>query len=379
MIARRVSALLVVLSFIHPVLSQAKVYRDIKVGDYGRNGAQFDISDCGGKTFLTFMKEKIYPAIETQFKNTTVGNHIDGVKRGQGVELRLSSDVTTYHVKFEPYWEDKAERSGRSFSAVGKNQREPDYVADASYKHYLSSLQEVYERNPEELPNFYRAILGVIATCDASGFSKLRTKTKEVAADFVAVYVAEQYRHLLGGKGKQLGRSHNWDDALLQVTLLASFHAGQAEDGQGMYYEGRYTSDVYNQLLYDSQKNKYCLYKQFNHPKRAQSDRRGFQFIDYWQFNKKCDRSGVNVTRSDFQKMGKAITDWMSRSQRDVTGSLERDVRSSSNLYQGIGRFFISNSAPETFGERGDLLVDKIVGFLASVNDNAADISESLE
>ncbi|MEZ4750505.1 MAG: hypothetical protein R3B54_07700 [Bdellovibrionota bacterium] len=66
--------------------------------------------------------------------------------------------------------------------------------------------------------------------------------------------------------------------------------------------------------------------------------------------------------------MGKAITSWMDRNQRDVASSLGREIRSSSKLYQGIGRFFINSSAPESF-ERGELLVDKITEFLMAVNE----------
>lgn len=372
---RSISTLFVSVFLIFQTTSEGRVYKNVRVGEYKTT---FDMADCDGKTFLSFMINQIYPAMVEESKNMTSGKHIDGVKTGEGLEIRLTQDVTTYHVKFKPHWEKNAERSGRSFSAVGKDQKRPYYVADASYKHYLSSLQEVYEKDPEDLQDFYEAILGVVASCDASAFSKLNSKTKEVAADFVAVYIAEQYRHLISGKGEKLGRSHNWDDALLQVTLLGSFHAGQ--QNPGMFYEGRYTSQVYHQLLRDSDGEKYCLYKQYRHPKRDETEKRDFQFIDYWQFNKKCDRSGVNITRRDFEKMGSGITTWAKSNQRELTRELETTLDASGrNIYDSIASFFISNSAPNDLGERADDVVDTIVEFLMQIRNEADTITENLE
>ena len=41
------------------------------------------------------------------------------IKDGEGVEVYLTQDVTTYHVKYKADHEDKVERSGRSFGVVG--------------------------------------------------------------------------------------------------------------------------------------------------------------------------------------------------------------------------------------------------------------------
>ena len=373
---RNLSAFLLVLSFFFSNQSDAKVYKNIKVGTYK---ASYSLDDCDGKSFLSFMKDTIYPALRAESKNRTSGSHIDGLPKGEGVELRLTKDVSTYHVKYKAHTEKNAERSGRSFSAVGSNPSRPSYVADASYKHYLRTFERFYD-DADELEDYYQAILGVVSACDASGFAELERDTKEVAADFVAVYVAEQYRHLISGKGEKLGRRHNWDDALLQVTLLASFHAGQNSANEGMFFEGKFTDTVYNQI-YRDRSGSYCVYKQFRHPKRGSAKKRDMNLTDYWQFNRKCDRSGVNITRGDFSKMGSALTTWANDYNEDEVADLNRKLRSSSkryNLIAAISSQFISNSAPSKF-ENADALVESIVDFLMAINADAVDITKELK
>lgn len=358
----------------------SKVYRNVPIGEYS-NEASFSLTDCNGKSFLSFMKKSIYPALERESANRTTGQHIDAIRKGEGVELRLTEDVSTYHVKYKAHNEEKAERSGRSFSAVGSNPKRPSYVADASYSHYLDTFEAMYE-DEEELKSFYEAILNVVAECDGSGFDELSQNTKQVAADFVAVYVAEQYRHLISGKGKRLGPRHNWDDALLQVTLLASFHSGQTKNKNGMFYEGTFTDQVFNQK-YDVKENgesvSYCVYKQPKHPKRDELKKREIRLKDYWQFNKTCDRSGVNVTRRDFTKMGQAITEWKAKGRNRTLLALKKNLESSSNnLYSAISSFFINDSTPTSLEDSADDLIESIVKFLMEVRTDAVAITEDL-
>jgi hypothetical protein len=276
------------------VTGQAAVYHDVPVGKYKKE-ASFTLKDCENKTFLSFMIDKIYPALKKEAKNQNMrGQHIEGVKNGEGVQIRLTDDVSTYHVKYKAAGEERAERSGRSFGAVGSNPNKPSYLADASDSYYLSSLEKL-AKSETQLRNYYEAIFGVLTKCDASGFAKLDTEGKQVAGDFVAVYVAEEYRHLVGGDGK-LGSSFNWDDALLQGTMIASFHAGQKPSESGMFYEGKFTDKVYNQkyeVKVEGKKDpeEYFLYKQPENPKRKEFKQRHNQLNDYWQFNADCSRS----------------------------------------------------------------------------------------
>ncbi|MCB0394944.1 MAG: hypothetical protein KDD25_10310, partial [Bdellovibrionales bacterium] len=324
-----------------------------------------------------FMKQEAYPAIKSESRNRSGGEHIEAVKSGEGVEIRLTDDVSTYHVKFKAAEETDSERSGRSFSAVGKGPR-VQYVADASYKHYLTSIDKLFSHSDdEEIAAFYRAILKVIANCDASGVEQLDTHAKEVAADFVAVYVAEQYRHMISGRGK-LGRSHNWDDAHLQVTLLAAFHSGQNESASGMFYEGRFTDEVYNQINKVDGES-LCVYKQSRNPARDELRKRSINMTDYWQFNSACERSGVNLTRRDFTKMGEAITAFEKSENTEVVYDVAALIgKSSRNIVEGVAEFFIDNGAPTQLGSKSDEIVDAVVDFLMATRKDAVEITNEL-
>lgn len=373
---REYSSALLGVALIVSVNSYAKDYRDVKVGKFDRT---FDLSECENKTFLNFMKTKVYDAIKEEAANSRTRDHFEAVKNGEGVELRLTDDITTFHVKYKAADEVNAERSGRSYAAVGLGHRGVvDYLADASDKFYLDSLEDVAQ-DEQELEKFYRAILGVVAACDASGFADLKTETQRVAADFVAVYVAEQYRHLVGGDG-DLGPTFNWDDALLQVTMLASFHSGQSENNGGMFYEGRFTDKVYNQMN-EADGVRHCFYKQFRDESREQFSKRDSRLNDYWQFNRECKRSGINMTRSDFSKMAKAITahaqENMKREFRDVAKAFDSD--GTEDVYSAVSKYFINNRAPADLSDEAEDMVNKTVKFLMAVREHADDITTELK
>ena len=278
--------------------AQAKVYRNIKVGIYQ---AKIDLNEYTGQPFFEVMRDVIYPAINEQAAEQTAVDHLEGIKAGEGVELSLSQDVTTFHVKYKSEDEDKVERSGRSFGVVGAGSTKK-YLADASYKHYLTTLEAVLAGSDKDVRTFFSAIIKVIADSDPSEIAKLKTEYKQVASDFVAIYVAEQYRRLTATKGVRLGSSHQWDDALMQVTLLSAFHSGQEK--MMMFYEGKFTDRVYNQDA--------CLYNAAaDDENRAIAKKRDAVLYDYWQFTVRSEcpgRSGVNLTRRDFEKLGTSLT-----------------------------------------------------------------------
>ncbi len=322
--------------------AQARVYRYVRVGSFATS---FHLADYKGQTFLKTMKDVMYPALMAEAVPRFEGSPISGVKIGEGVELRLTDRVSTYHVKFAAHWEENAERSGRSFAGVDSKpwNDKTEYVADASYKHFLSTLEDLLD-DPDQIEVFYRAILQVLLNSDPSGIGELSTKGQQVAADFVAVYVAEQYRHLISGKGKKLGRRHNWDNAHLQVTLLAAFHAGQKH--KAMYYKGRFLNKVYHQ-----QSKETCIYQK---PWGEIPDyhwSRSVRLIDYWQFNEECERSGVNITRRDFQKLGRATTHYLIENDNDLSVRAFNKTfqqKWTRNFIESMTNSIISNWAPDT-------------------------------
>lgn len=293
-------SLILITIFFSLISTQAKVYKNIKAGEYN---AVVDLREYAGQPFFQVMKNIIYPMINSEAANATpwYNGHIEAIESGEGVEVILGDDVTTYHVKYLADTEDKVERSGRSFGAVGATNLKT-YIADASYKHYLRSLEYALKGDDEKAEAFFRAIVRFMTHSDPTGIAALEERSKKVASDFVAIYIAEQYRRLTATKGESLGRRHRWDDALVQVTLLAAFHSGQEQ--MEMYYEGEFTSEVYHQSA--------CLYRADKESEdRLKADKRQSRLYDYWQFTVRSEcpgRSGVNLTRRDFQKLGKALT-----------------------------------------------------------------------
>ncbi len=352
--------------------SYGKVYRYVTVGDYA---SSFHLADHKGQSLLSLMKTSIYPAIVEEAIPRYSGSHFNGVKKGVGVELRLTDNVTTFHVKYEPHWVEEAERAGRSFAGVDYKpwNKKTEYLADASYKHYLTSLEKLLKK-PSEVEPFYRAILQVLLNCDPSGIENLSLAGQKVAADFVAVFVAEQYRHLISGEGKKLGRWHNWDNAHLQVTLLAAFHAGQKE--KAMFYKGRFLSQVYHQKSQDN-----CVYQK---PWGEISENhwyRSMNLSDYWQFNETCERSGVNLTRRDFHRMGRAITRHLIRNDDEL------NIIQFNKLYyrkwtrsyiESIANAIINNYAPDTY-EHWQAQVDTAVAWVLRSYKMADEITTELK
>ncbi len=369
----RVHLLFILTLLTTPEFASARVYKNIQVGDFETS---FHLSDYSGQSFLSLMKEVIFPALTKEAGHRWTDRHIYGVKRGQGVELRLTESVTTFHVRYKAFWEDDAERSGRSFAGVDTNpwNKVTEYVADASYKHYLKTLEMLFQ-DAEQIPLFYIALLKIIINSDASGVDKLSLYGQQVLADFVAVYVAEQYRHLISGKGQYLGPRHNWDDAHLQVTLLAAFHSGQSKGNKSMFYKGRFVKEVFHQ-----QYKEVCPYKMSYNQIPKKHWRRPVNLTDYWQFNRSCERSGVNLTRGDFSRLGRRLTPRLIAKSAAINAKLFIQLfhkKWTSNYISTISRFFINNKAPRRF-EDPELYVDMILLWLMESRVWADEISDEL-
>lgn len=341
-----------VLIFFYSQLSYARVYKNLSVGNYSN---VVSIDNYKGKTFFELMKEKIYPALNLESQFMQKSSHLDGIKVGEGVEVFITEDVTTFHVKYKADHEDKVERSGRSFGVIGREQVKL-YVADASYMHYLRSLEKLLGNySDEQVMVFYQAILNILVHCDVTLVNQLDIEGKKVAADFIAIYIAEQYRRLTATKGESLGRRHRWDDALVQVTFLAAFHSGQEK--HAMFYEGEFSQTVYPQSA--------CLYRNYNATElRAVTQKRSAHLYDYWQFStrSKCPgRSGVNLTRRDFEKMGKEITRFL---------LIEQEIEfKGNNYFKSMTNLILNGKLNDT---------SRLIKFLLATRLKAPNISVSL-
>ena len=93
--------------------------------------------------------------------------------------------------------------------------------------------------------------------------------------------------------------------------------------------------------------------------------KRDFNMTDYWQFNSECDRSGVNITRRDFVRMSRKVTDSLQDqgfgSQLDAIYELSNGaIGTRRNINDKLADFIISDDAPEVY-QNADQLVDAIV------------------
>lgn len=365
--------------------ASAKVYEDIPVARYK---ASYNLEHNKGQTFLKFMQTTLFAAISNEGPNQK-NFEIAGVQAGEGVEVRLSKNVSTFHVGYKSFGTYQAERSGRSFSGVGYIPgwdsvpgKKPvvKYVADASYNHYLSALEDYLEDSSEtEIRNFYKALFEIILNSDSSTVAALNIDGQQVLGDFVAVYVAEQYRRMTKGNGQgSLGYSPNWDDAHLQVTMLAPFHSGQ--DVKAMFYEGDFTSKIYRQI------NKVdgvstCVYKQYNNPFRQSLKLVSPSMKDYTQFNAECARSGVNMTRKDFTTMGAGITQRLKLTDKALIKDLESALgnKVGRNFFDFTADYIIDNDAPEQFeAEQSEKVVNALVNLLMASRKEAKEITSAL-
>ncbi len=275
-----------------------------------------------------------------------------GLISGGGVAVHINADNVAYNVNYGSGQIDKDEMTGRSFGeAPGRR------ALDASDKHYLQILEKYVRTDGQNIEIFYRSILSILTNNDVSEYSKISAAGQAVATDFLAVYTAEQDRHLMSNLKK-----HAWDEALLEVTLLSAFHAGQNQ--LMLMYNGELTDTTYKQTTGCNTDSKIS--------KKA-------SLIDYWQFSKStdptsCSRSGINVTRRDFRNLGAAITSFQRRKNPALVAKVERHFKSSkykSNLFAQLSNFLISTNAARSLTSENLSLAEDFTAFLMQAKSDA--------
>lgn len=391
---------------------------------YRANRKVFEMSEYSGKTYLTFMQEVIKPALDSVAENgyrmvdgqtvervyravdkkvqravdnngglakvkkiadrlqgrlvtlsslpeeiAKVDRSVDrfklatflGLASGGGVAIRYHENNYAYNV----HYDTTEQRSGRSYG-VG-----PTRLAnDASDKAYLDDIEK-YAKNggKRNLPQFYRALLQTLLNGDPTNYAKVSDAGQTVLTDFLAVFTAEQARNLMDGS-----IDIHWDAALLEVTLLASFHAGQTSFK--LYYREPGTESVsFTDKVHQQT------------PCALPDKTRRASMRDYWQFSRNidneenCRRSGINITKGEFRKLGEKITSYMFRYHPDLALRVRKSMDVDSqvdNLYLALSEHLINESTPRRLGFKGEEIVEAWVAFLSQVTKSADDISQGL-
>lgn len=271
---------------------------------------------------------------------------------GGGVAVKIDSENIAYNVNYGTGEFEKDEMTGRSFGEA------PERMAlDASDKHYLTILENYVRTEGSNTEHFYRSLLQILLNSDSSGYSEISEAGQAVATDFIAVYTAEQDRHLMAEL-----KNHHWDEALLEVTLLSAFHAGQKN--VMVMFEGELTDTTLKQA------------PGCNEGERASKKA---SMVDYWQFSSStdpanCNRSGINITRKDFRNLGAYITEYQRENNPELVENVERHFRGSkqsTNLFADLSKFLINYSTPEKLDKETLELAEDFTAFLMQVKKDA--------
>ena len=276
---------------------------------------------------------------------------------GAGVAIEIDDKNTFYNVNYGTGSVAQDEMTGRSFSETPLHKAD-----DISDKSYLKGLEDLV-RGEKHQNDFFAVILQGLVNCDFSGYQKLSDLGQSVATDFFAIYTAEQDRHMMSGL-----KAHAWDEALLEVTLLASLHGGQ--DKIALLVSGEMKDVVENQVR--------CG--------KSDGVTRDASLIDYWQFTtnpdpKACGRSGINITRKDFRALGLAISKFERDHNPTIVANVERHfdgVRAGANVFAELSAALINEKAPRSMGLDGQMLVEDMLVFLEQVRADANQITSSV-
>ncbi|MFN7455321.1 MAG: hypothetical protein ACK5RO_11750 [Pseudobdellovibrionaceae bacterium] len=277
---------------------------------------------------------------------------------GGGVAVSLDENNITYNVNYGTGSVANDERTGRSYA-----ESHDRLALDASYKHYLTILEDYVLSEPQDIGDFYRLVLSTLLNSDTSGTKKISKPGQAVAGDFLAVYIAEQNRHLMSNMTR-----HNWDEAHLEVTLLGAFHSGQ---------------EKVHVMLGGELKDK--TLEQVDGCEAGTTDRseKEASMVDYWQFStstnpEHCRRSGINITRKDFRALGALITEHVRGTHPDVVAAVEKrlGLSKSKNLFADLTEFITNDKTAKKMSRENLKLVDEYVAFLMAVQETAKEITE---
>ena len=272
-----------------------------------------------------------------------------------GVAVQFDRNNISYNVNYGTGENTNDERTGRSFG-----ESHDRLALDASDKHYLSILEDYVRTDSENLGQFYKTLLRILLNNDTTGFSKITKAGQAVATDFLAVYIAEQDRHLMSNFTK-----HPWDEALLEVTLLAAFHAGQEEIH--IMYGGELTNLTHQQKTGCDE---------------GEASEKVASLIDYWQFSSsvdptQCKRSGINITRKDFRALGAMITAHQREVNPELVASIEArlGVTNSKNLFADLSKFIINLETPDQLDSKTLKVAEEFTQFLLESMEHAQSLT----
>ena len=319
----------------------------------------FDLSDSAKKiSYYDLMHSKIgikMQQLSTNAKpSSTNESELEG---GRGASVKLSQNNYNIHINFP-----NGPEGGRSYGWTAGQ------VGDWSDKMYINKLFGIVSNGDKgDLGKFYELVIQMLGACNADGkdasIESLEVSMQRVAANFLAIYTAEEYRAMVPQPHK------NWDDALLEVTMLGAFHGGQSKLTK--FYLGEFStkSKVQNSGVYAKTKPG---------PNAESAVDKVAEMNDYWQFSADpaSKQSGINITRSDFEKMGRVITKYESEiAKNPVLDRIQAVVGGDGkNIIKSISNFFTNGKSKDL--SKIDKLARDVSEFLMNVQKDADEITK---
>src|SRR5215472_6853150 len=330
-----------------------------KLPSFAHNFDLTTASDSGKNSFYKFIHETLAPEMESLAPSAGKVPNREALEQGLGVALRLDDNNYNIHENFP-----KSAQGGRSYGWTSGQ------VGDWSDKMYLDNLARVIvEKDKNDLKNFYQTIIQLLGACDPHELASLINNynpetntgvpTQRVATNFLAIYTAEEYRAIQGTK--------NWDDAILEVTLLGAFHGGQTTFTK--FYRGKFTT----RSSVQETGNYYGLPSKDKNGKIIPTVAKDATMDDYWQISKTSTRSGIHLTAGDYGKMGTAITKYEStKAQNKPLNLIESMVGKGPNVIHSISTYFTEGKADPS---KTNILAGAVAQFLDEVNTDANEIT----
>ena len=281
-----------------------------------------------------------------------------------GAVIKFYDDNYAYNIHYGTGKEKKDAQTGRSFGAGPIRG-----ASDASDKDYLTDLEK-FVTSTTSPAEFYQTLLESLTNSDASNYKAVDKSGQTLLTDFLAVYTAEQARNLMDDK-----ITLHWDAALLEVTLLSAFHAGQKEIT----------------LFFKDPKNKKTYFTEnvFHQAPggEAREKKRAAHLMDYWQFSSRPEpefknRSGINITKEQFRTLGLAISEYERENNPDLVERVERHfkgIKTGNNLFEELSLFLINSKTPKEIGKAGYALAKEFTAFLEQVTKDAEKITAELK
>ncbi len=282
----------------------------------------FDLGKVAGrKTYYDLVHEKIAPKMQDISGDAQPSRTNESeLENGSGVSVKLNENNYNVHINFP-----NAATGGRSYGWTAGE------VGDWSDRMYLDNVAEVTAaKSTKDIRAFYVTLIEMLGASNAESLDGLKHGTQRVATNFLAIYTAEQYRSLVPKPFK------NWDDALLETTLLAAFHGGQSTFTK--FYLGEFSAE--------SKKQGPGVYARTRPgPNANDAEDKAAEMNDYWQFSANPDskQSGINISRKDFELMGEAITRF--ESQNRNMAKIQKIVGETENVIKAISNHFTEGEA----------------------------------